>query len=60
LLKRKSAVCVPVGGILMGGRGYKCVANRALKEMIPGFYPPPMGENYVFANQELTIVAEKL
>jgi len=40
LLKHKSVVGVLVGGILMNGRGYKCVANLVLKEMISGFYPP--------------------
>ena len=40
LLKHKSVVGVPVGGFLMNGRGYKCVANLVLKEMISGFYPP--------------------
>jgi hypothetical protein len=60
LLKRKSAVGVPVGGLLMSGRGYKCVANLVLKEMISGFYPPPMDNNCVFADQESAIIAEKL
>lgn len=50
---------MPVDGILMGRRGYKCVANHALKEIYLVFTPPLMGENYVFENQELTIIAEK-
>ena len=60
LLKRKSAAGVPAGRVLMDKRGHKCVTNPALKEMKPGFYPPPMGGNYVFKNQESAIIAEKI
>jgi hypothetical protein len=60
LLKRKSAAGVPAGRVLMDKKGHKCVTNPALKEMKPGFTPPSMGENCVFANQESAIIAEKI
>ena len=59
LLKRKSAAGVPAGRVLMDKKGHKCVTNPALKEMKPGFYPPPYGRKLCFQESRISNYCRK-